>query len=126
MVHKKTIHAAQVGERIRQIRAERTLDEFAKELGVKNPTVYRYETDRIPDAETLVQIAALGTVTVDWLLTGENPPSQIRDMGSAYGKDRELINMIRDVKRVWLTADDAAKQILRDVIRGLKKMAGLT
>ena len=126
MVRKKYIHAAQVGERIRQIRAERTLDEFAKELGVKNPTVYRYETDRIPDAETLVHIADLGTVSVDWLLTGKNPPSHVGDMASAYGKDRELTNIIRDVKRVWSTADDAAKQILRDVIRGLKKVTGLT
>ena len=126
MVWKKNIQPAQIGERIRQIRAERTLDEFAGELGVKNPTVYRYETDRVPDAETLLRSAEIGSVSVDWLLTGKDAHPRVGDIESAYGKDRELINVIRDVKKVWLASDEAARQMLRDVLRGLKRIAGLT
>lgn len=125
MVYKNRLNPSEVGERIRQIRGIRTLEEFAEELGVKNPTIYRYETDRIPDAEMLAQIAELASVSVDWLLTGKNAQPHVSDIGSAYGKDRDLINVIRDVKRVWLASDETARQMLRDVIRGLKRIAGL-
>lgn len=126
MVYKKNLQPAQVGQRIRQIRADKTLDEFAGELGVKNPTIYRYETDRIPDAEMLIQIAELGSVSVDWLLTGENRPPRVGEFESGYGKDRELINIVRDIKRIWSAASENDKQLLRDYLRWLKRAVGIT
>jgi transcriptional regulator with XRE-family HTH domain len=72
MKRKKKLNPVEIGERIKEIRGEKTLEEFGELLGVKNPTVYRYETDRVPDADTLIAIAALDPKRrgVEWILTG--------------------------------------------------------
>lgn len=59
-----------VGERIRKIRGEMTQKGFAEALGIKQNAISRYESGRIPDDVTLNKIAALGGVTIDWLLRG--------------------------------------------------------
>ena len=50
-----------------------TQEEFGKILGVRDATISRYESGRIPDAKTLSIIADYGGVTVEWLLHGDKP-----------------------------------------------------
>ena len=59
-----------VSERIRKIRGNMTQKMFAEMLGVKQNAISRYESGRIPDLKTLNTIAAIGNVTVEWLLRG--------------------------------------------------------
>ena len=65
------VSASQVGQRIKAVRAQTTQVDFAKKIGVRKQNyISRYEHGRIPNPELLVRIAALGRVSVDWLLTG--------------------------------------------------------
>jgi len=43
---------------------------FARKIGVKPQQLSRYLQGQIPDAPTLLAIAEVGQVSVDWLLTG--------------------------------------------------------
>ena len=43
---------------------------FAQKIGVQPQQLSRYLKGQIPDASTLLTIAAVGQVSVDWLLTG--------------------------------------------------------
>jgi transcriptional regulator with XRE-family HTH domain len=68
----KKVSAQEVGERIRAVRGKKTQTEFAKALGVKKQNyISRYERGRIPSPDLLVQIARMGRVSIDWLLTGK-------------------------------------------------------
>jgi transcriptional regulator with XRE-family HTH domain len=46
---------------------------FARKIGVKPQQLSRYQKGQIPDAPTLLAIAEVGQVDVDWLLTGREP-----------------------------------------------------
>jgi len=43
---------------------------FARKIGVKPQQLSRYLKGQLPDAPTLLAIAEVGQVTLDWLLTG--------------------------------------------------------
>jgi transcriptional regulator with XRE-family HTH domain len=46
---------------------------FARKIGVKPQQLSRYLKGQIPDTPTLLAIAEVGQVSVDWLLTGREP-----------------------------------------------------
>jgi phage repressor protein C with HTH and peptisase S24 domain len=63
-----------IGLRIASVRKTLGLSqgEFASQLGISQAKLSHYEVGRNdPDYETLVKISKLGSVTLDWLLTGE-------------------------------------------------------
>ena len=49
---------------------------FARKIGVKPQQLSRYLKGQLPDAPTLVAIAEVGQVSVDWLLTGREAPGR--------------------------------------------------
>jgi len=46
---------------------------FARKIAVKPQQLSRYLKGQIPDVRTLLTIAEVGHVSVDWLLTGREP-----------------------------------------------------
>ncbi len=46
---------------------------FARKIAVKPQQLSRYLQGQIPDVRTLLTIAEVGHVSVDWLLTGREP-----------------------------------------------------
>ena len=67
-----------LGERIRAIRRGKklTLVEFGELLGRSKTAVGQYENGvNNPDYDTLIAIAELGKVSLDWLLTGSEKPA---------------------------------------------------
>ena len=105
-------------------------------LGVKNPTVYRYETDRIPDGDTLLRIAALDSKRrgVEWILTGMKSPLERGDLGGTgivadpadiYGKglDRKDWLILKEVEDLLKEADDDIKKHLRNQVDLLRRAA---
>ncbi len=123
MIRKKQLNPEKVGARIKEIRGQKTLEEFGRLLGVKNPTVYRYETDRIPDVDMLLKIAALDPLKrgIEWLTGGASslykergaPAPAVTEAPEDYG-DRKRTRLVRVVKRLAREADD-------DVIDALLK-----
>lgn len=58
-----------VGENIRKIRGSLTQNQFKDAVGIKYQSyVSRYERDRVPEYQILVNISRFGNTTVDALL----------------------------------------------------------
>lgn len=65
---------AKIGVRIKRIRERLRLNQasFGAKLGLSGNAVSSYETsDAIPPVKTLVKIAEIGSVTIGWLIMGE-------------------------------------------------------
>jgi transcriptional regulator with XRE-family HTH domain len=50
--------------------------EIAVRLGISEGSIVNYKRDRIPKAEELLTIATYFAVTMEWLLTGEEPEDE--------------------------------------------------
>ncbi|MBI5826621.1 MAG: helix-turn-helix domain-containing protein [Deltaproteobacteria bacterium] len=79
-----------LGERIKHIREiilKQNQASFAESLGFSRfATISDYEKNkRNPDIETLRKIAGIGSVKLEWLLTGEGPVSVHEPSGPALG-----------------------------------------
>jgi phage repressor protein C with HTH and peptisase S24 domain len=94
-----------LGERIKYVRSvilKMNQADFAEKLGFSRvATISDYEKDkRSPDITTLRKIASSGTVTLDWLLTGEGPVSIYETRGAAEAKEARKTVYSGDFVRV--------------------------
>jgi transcriptional regulator with XRE-family HTH domain len=67
-------HKRRVAARLAQIRGERSQRSFARELGVFQQNVNRYENGTTPHADFLIALALQENVSLDWLLLGSGHP----------------------------------------------------
>ena len=58
-------------ERLAAVRGERSQRQFARDLGVFQQNVNRYETRHDPHTDFLIQLAVREGVSIDWLLLGK-------------------------------------------------------
>ncbi|MFP6564915.1 MAG: helix-turn-helix transcriptional regulator [Myxococcota bacterium] len=58
-------------ERIALVRGDRSQRQFARELGVFQQNVNRYENGTTPHADFLLTLAQHENVSLDWLLLGK-------------------------------------------------------
>jgi transcriptional regulator with XRE-family HTH domain len=59
-----------MAERLVQVRGMRSQRQFARDLGVFQQNVNRYESGTTPHAEFLMQLAVKEDISIDWLLLG--------------------------------------------------------
>jgi transcriptional regulator with XRE-family HTH domain len=64
----------QIPSRLSQIRGDRSQRSFARELGVFQQNVNRYENGTTPHADFLITIALQENVSLDWLILGRGRP----------------------------------------------------
>jgi transcriptional regulator with XRE-family HTH domain len=99
-----------LGGRIRRVREGEglTLVGLGELLGLGKSAVSQYEHSVTnPSPETLVKIAEIGNVTIDWLITGKKPHSAVDRVaeapseyvrGQALGEDeRRFVTMLRRI-----------------------------
>ena len=69
----KTVDRAKkkLAERLAAVRGERSQRQFAKDLGVFQQNVNRYESGTTPHTDFLIQLALKENVSIDWLLLGK-------------------------------------------------------
>ena len=60
----------QIPGRLAQIRGARSQRSFARDLGVFQQNVNRYESGKTPHADFLITLALKEGVSIDWLLLG--------------------------------------------------------
>jgi transcriptional regulator with XRE-family HTH domain len=60
-----------LAERLAQIRGARSQRQFARDLGVFQQNVNRYESGTTPHADFLIQLALKENVSLDWLILGK-------------------------------------------------------
>lgn len=58
-------------DRIAQVRGERSQRQFARDLGVFQQNVNRYENGTTPHTDFLITLANKESVSLDWLLLGK-------------------------------------------------------
>ena len=58
-------------ERIAQVRGDRSQRQFARDLGVFQQNVNRYESGTTPHTDFLITLALKEQISVDWLLLGK-------------------------------------------------------
>ena len=67
-------HKKQIPERLAKVRADRSQRSFARELGVFQQNVNRYENGTTPHADFLITLAVQENISLDWLLLGRGKP----------------------------------------------------
>jgi transcriptional regulator with XRE-family HTH domain len=60
-----------LAERLAQIRGVRSQRQFARDLGVFQQNVNRYESGTTPHADFLIRLALKENVSLDWLMLGK-------------------------------------------------------
>lgn len=63
-------HKKKLAERISEVRGQRSQRQFARELGVFQQNVHRYEGGTTPHADFLIALALKENISLDWLLLG--------------------------------------------------------
>lgn len=58
-------------ERLQKVRGNRSQRQFARDLGVFQQNVNRYESGTTPHTDFLITLALKESVSVDWLLLGK-------------------------------------------------------
>lgn len=58
-------------DRLAQIRGERSQRQFARDLGVFQQNVNRYESGTTPHADFLIELSLKENISLDWLLLGK-------------------------------------------------------
>ena len=64
-------YSRQVARRIRQVRGDRTLRAFAKDLGTNFQNISRWEQGVLPDAAMMTLFAKREKVSLNWLMLGQ-------------------------------------------------------
>ena len=65
-------------ERLAQVRSHRSQRQFARDLGVFQQNVNRYESGTTPHTDFLITLALKEGVSVDWLLLGKGKMKRSR------------------------------------------------
>jgi transcriptional regulator with XRE-family HTH domain len=65
-------------ERIAQVRGVRSQRQFARDLGVFQQNVNRYENGTTPHTDFLITLALKEQVSIDWLLLGKGKMRRAR------------------------------------------------
>jgi len=60
-----------IPERLAELRGERSQRQFARDLGVFQQNVNRYENGTTPHTDFLLTVAMKENVSLDWLLLGK-------------------------------------------------------
>jgi len=60
-----------IPERLTAVRGERSQRQFARDLGVFQQNVNRYESGTTPHTDFLIHLAVREGVSIDWLLLGK-------------------------------------------------------
>jgi len=82
-----------VGSRLKTLRGDLTMDQYASRLGVSKTTVFNYEKNRrAPDVTFLLKILEIhNNISPNWLLTGEGPINRDADqLSSRTNKEFDL------------------------------------
>lgn len=105
-----------LGERLKIARDNKGFSqtEVYRRTNINNKTLSRYERDGSePDHQTLITLANLYDVHVEWLLTGQTP-GNIDDKSDF---DPEVRSLARDIKNL----QSSDKELLKDLIKSMQK-----
>lgn len=108
------INLKEMGERIKGVRGQLTLEDFGKIVGISRSMVSKYENgDAWPKPETLGKIIEFGRVSYDWILMGKLSAQEPEPAPKTY-------ILAEDEERALHTAEDLLERY------GLEKRFAVT
>lgn len=70
IARKKVLEKREIAKRLATLRGDRSQRQFARDLGVFQQNINRYESGTVPAADFLMTIALKENVSINWLLLG--------------------------------------------------------
>lgn len=67
-----------LAERLAEVRGDRSQRQFARDLGVFQQNVNRYESGTTPHTDFLITLALKENVSLDWLLLGRGKMRRLK------------------------------------------------
>ncbi len=67
-----------IPDRLAELRGERSQRQFARDLGVFQQNVNRYESGTTPHTDFLITVAVKENISLDWLLLGKGKMKRSR------------------------------------------------
>jgi transcriptional regulator with XRE-family HTH domain len=115
-----------MGKRIREIRISAGMRqwELARLLGTTQSAVHKYEHGVVPEPRRLVEMARIGSTSVEWILTGshwENGSSERERVSPELLDTAALLRRLGEEERERL---EEALRIVRDAVRALEASEG--
>lgn len=106
------------GMRMRELRGERTLEEFSKLIEIGRTTLMNYESGtRLPDIGVVITtLERCPEVSAQWLLFG--------DAKAGTAPPLELPPQERELLMLYRAADKAGQQAITGVAMAVKKKGG--
>jgi len=103
---------AVIGERIKHLRKSRALRQWqmAELLGATQPAIHKYENGILPEVKRLLELARIGSTSIEWILTGHHCENGSTTMERPGPEIFELAQQLSS-----LSAQD--RQILADALR---------
>lgn len=105
---------AAIRERLRSICAHLTYADLARASGVSTETVRRYQQSGTPSIAYVVAIARTTQTSLEWLLTGEGPPSEeVRQLWSLsrYSTHDLCMELTRRIETVELRTTELRQRL---------------
>lgn len=98
----------------------RSKSEYAELLGIHRDTLRQYlDGDRLPDAQTLKQIAQEGSVSADWLLgltDVKNPGTDLRAVCDYTGLSEDAVVKLQTFLRPDITKSHKAQTLVSELL----------
>ncbi|MFZ0390287.1 MAG: helix-turn-helix transcriptional regulator [Calditrichia bacterium] len=112
--------SSETSKRIRKIMKEKKLTQqnLSQLLQISQPSISQYLQGRIPPANVLHEIAKIGNTTMEWLVSGKNPPEagQVQETPAVYGPHHEVLE-------VWEKLPD---NIQKSMLKLMNEIGGTT
>jgi SOS-response transcriptional repressor LexA len=99
-------------ERVRQCLSASNIPQIAEKLGLEKQTVYNWQKGSLPRPEKIEQIANLGQVSLDWLLTG-NEKKPIKFHLEPYADTIQRL-----ANQEGIDFESTVKKLIREALHG--------
>ncbi|MDH5542721.1 MAG: XRE family transcriptional regulator [Nitrospinota bacterium] len=85
LIRTKRVNKKNLAKRIKSLRGGESLLAFGKRLGVSHTTIKRYEEGvMLPSADILMRLVAISSKSIEWILTGNEPPVELKNEGGGF------------------------------------------
>ena len=118
----KDLDKIAMGKRIRQIRLGAGLRqwELARMLGTTQSAVHKYEHGVVPEPRRLIELARVGSTSIEWVLTGRHWDSGSETQERLSPEVLRTASSLREISEQHRATVDEALGIMREAVRVLE------
>jgi len=113
----------EIGARIKRLRKEAGLRQWqlAELIGATQPAIHMYERGVLPEPKRLLELARIGSTTVEWILTGKHWENGSVDMPRVPREIYDLAFRFRDYSEEDREALGGALEVINNAVDSIQK-----